>query len=364
MIHQRIGWGMVSLCVAIVSGGCSQKRETTAPEVSNITESVYASGKVKSKNQYSVFTTVSSILDERLVNEGDAVREGQPIAILRNATAQLEKENAKLASRFADLNDNKEKLHELRINVDLAKDKLNVDSVLMVRQNNLHRQNIGSQVECEQRKLAFETSRAAYRSALIRYHELKRQLKLSAEQAQITYNIANQQLGDFTIKSKVTGRLYAWLKEKGELVNAQTPLAVIGDAEDFVLELAIDETDIGRIQINQTALVTLGSYPDSVWQATIQKIYPMMNERSKLFTIEAVFKKLPCAVYPHLTAEANIIVQRKEKATLIPRNYLVNDSMVLLQTGEYRKVKCGLRDYQKVEIISGLDLTDVLTKPQ
>jgi hypothetical protein len=48
---------------------------------------------------------------------------------------------------------------------------------------------------------------------------------------------------------------------------------------------------------------------------------------------------------------------------LIPRNYLVDESFVLLASGEKRKVQTGLKDYQKVEIISGLTEKDAIQKP-
>jgi HlyD family secretion protein len=179
------------LCFLI---GCKNKIETATPTVENITESVYASGRVKSRNQYSVFATVSSTLEEILVREGEKVKAGQPIARLKNNTAKLANDNAKIALRYAQLSENKEKLHEQRIAVQLAKEKLLTDSLLMVRQDNLRKQNIGSQVEWEQRKLAYESSAAAHHSASIRYHELERQLKLAANQAQISYEVATQQL--------------------------------------------------------------------------------------------------------------------------------------------------------------------------
>lgn len=343
--------------------GCKNKIETATPTVENITESVYASGRVKSRNQYSVFATVSSTLEEILVREGEQVTAGQPIARLKNNTAKLANDNAKIALRYAQLSENKEKLHEQRIAVQLAKEKLLTDSLLMVRQDNLRKQNIGSQVEWEQRKLAYESSAAAHHSASIRYHELERQLKLAANQAQISYEVATQQLGDFTVTSKINGKVYSWLKEQGELVNPQTAVAVIGDEKDFILELDIDESDIGLVASGQQVVVSLSSHPNAVWNATVSKIYPILNERTKLFTMEAEFTTTPPSLYPNLTAEANIIIRSKKNVLLIPRSYLINDSMVLIKSGEQRKVRTGLRDYRKVEIAEGLSANDEIVKP-
>mgnify|MGYP000005477457 CR=1 FL=1 len=44
----------ISLLVIIMTG-CSSQQETTKPVIKSITESVYASGFIKSQNQYEVF---------------------------------------------------------------------------------------------------------------------------------------------------------------------------------------------------------------------------------------------------------------------------------------------------------------------
>lgn len=106
----------------------------------------------------------------------------------------------------------------------------------------------------------------------------------------------------------------------------------------------------------------MDSYKGMVFEAVVEKIVPLMNERSKSFTMEAAFVKQPPALYPNLTCEANIVIQEKEKALSIPRSYLLNDESVLLTNKERRKVTTGLKDYQKVEIVSGLTINDVIQK--
>jgi multidrug resistance efflux pump len=342
---------------------CKQKAETISPAIESITESVYASGIVKSKNQYNVYATVTGTIEEILVKEGDFVKAGQPLLRLKSTTALLSSENARLTARFAEINQNRNKLAESQLAMDLAKAKLLNDSLLMIRQNSLYEQSIGTKVEWEQRKLAYENSATAYQSARIRYTELQRQLNLSAEQARLNAEIASNQLQDFTVTSNVDGRLYWLQKETGELVTPQTYVAIVGDADRFLLELEIDETDIARVAVGQRVVLTLSSYPNQLWEGRLGSIKPLLNERSKLFTLEADFLKTPPALYPNLTAEANIIIQSKEKALTIPRVYLVNDSTVQLQSGETRTIKIGLRDFQKAEIVSGLQASDVLVKP-
>ena len=88
-----------------------------------------------------------------------------------------------------------------------------------------------------------------------------------------------------------------------------------------------------------------------------------MNEKSRTFLVEAIFTRKPPVLYPNLTAEANIIMSTKEQALTIPRTYLMQDSFVMLESKEKRKVKTGLKDYRKVEILSGLTATDVIIMP-
>ena len=130
---------------------CKKELEKTQVTVEKITESVYASGVVKSKNQYQVFSTANGLIQLMFVTEGDKVKIGDPIFQVVNKTAQFSTDNARLAAQYADLNVNSDKLSELQINIDLATAKMKSDSLLLERQRNLWAQQIGSQNEFEQR---------------------------------------------------------------------------------------------------------------------------------------------------------------------------------------------------------------------
>jgi multidrug efflux pump subunit AcrA (membrane-fusion protein) len=342
--------------------GCKQQQEKIQPVVERITESVYASGFVKSDNQYQVFSTVSGIIQKILVKEGDVVKKGDPLIVLANETSKLNAENAKLAAEYADINANLDKLNELKINIDLARSKMTNDSLLMLRQQNLWSQQIGTRVELEQRQLAYQNSRTAFEASVLRYNDLKKQLNFSSLQSRKNYEISYRLARDFTIRSEVDGRVYSIVKEQGEIVSPQTPVAVIGDADSFILELQVDEFDIARIKLGQKIIVSMDSYKGRVFRATVQKIDPIMNERSRSFTIEAGFVSKPPALYPNLTAEANIIIQTKDNALTIPRSFLIDDNYVITEDKQKRKVVTGLKDYQKVEILSGLNAKDFILK--
>lgn len=351
-----------TLIVLFIS--CQKDQTSIHPTIENISESVYASGIVKSKNQYQVFSTASGIITEVLVEEGDSVKKGSPLIKIRNKTSVLNAANARLAADNADLLVTKDKLNEARMAIELSVIKLRNDSLLLIRQQNLWAQNIGTRIELEQKELNYKNAVNSYQSAQIHYQDLQRQLTLNAQQSENNLKISTTISDEYTLRSEVDGKVYSLLKVVGESVTPQNPVAVIGDSKDFILELQVDEYDITKIRMNQKVILSMDSYKGQVFEASISKIIPLLNERSKSFTVEATFLRVPPILYPFLTVEANVVIQAKEHALTIPRSYLFSDSMVLLNRNKPVKVITGLKDYQKVEIISGLTTEDVIIKPE
>lgn len=354
---------LVIILLFVLFGNCKSNVEKIHATKEDITESVYASGMIKSINQYNAFASVNGLVEELFVEEGDTVNIGTPILSISNEASKLNKQNAELAVSYNDFNANRNKLNELRGTIDFARTKLLNDSLQYLRQQNLWKQQVGSQLELETRQLAFQNSRNAYQSALLKYDELQKQLQFASQQSKKNLQISKKQESDFTVRSEINGRVYSLLKEKGEMVSIQTPIAVLGDANMFKLELQVDEYDIVHIQKNQQVLITLDSYKGEVFEALVSKINPIMNERTKTFTIEAAFTKAPQELFPNLTVEANIVLQSKKNVLTLPRHVVSDDNTVTKSNGEKIKVQTGLKDYQKIEIIGGISADDELIVP-
>jgi multidrug efflux pump subunit AcrA (membrane-fusion protein) len=193
---------------------------------------------------------------------------------------------------------------------------------------------------------------------------LKIQLQNEQSRSSNNLKISQNSLHDFEVKSAFSGKLFDIIAKEGTLITPQTPLAVIGETDSYILELEVDENDMVRVSIGQKVLVTLDSYRNQVFEALIDKIYPIMDERSRTFKIEAHFVIPPVKLYPNLTAEANIIIQTKKNTITIPKAYLLPGDSVLLGSGKKRKVSVGLNDYQKAEIIGGLKSGEIIYRPE
>ncbi|MBW3467303.1 efflux RND transporter periplasmic adaptor subunit [Arthrospiribacter ruber] len=347
----------------MVLWSCSSSEEKIYPSRERVSESIYASGTIRSKNQYQAYLNATGTVQEIFLQEGDSVEVGTPILAIFNESARVNRELAELNRAYSDIQANQNRLKDLEVNINLAKNKMVNDSLLWVRQRRLKDQGIGSSLEFEQRELAYQNSRTSYETSVLRYNELKREIEFNERSASKNLAISRALESDLVLKSEVKGLVYSILKEKGEMVNAQTPLAILGSGEEFVLEMLVDEYDISKVEKGQKILVNMDSYRGEVFEAVVSKINPIMDERNKTFLVEGVFVEQPSVLYPNLSLEANIIIQVKDDVLIIPRSFLLNESFVLSSDRDTIKVEVGIKDFQKAEIISGIDENMALIKP-
>ncbi len=344
---------------------CGEDREEFRVERSGITESVYSTVTVQPDSLYLAYAAVGGILDKNLVEEGTVVLKGDPIAQIINSAPKLNRENARLALDLAKQNyrgDNAV-LKSLKEQIEAATLQYTNDSLNFQRQKALWEQGIGSKAEFDSRKLAFELSQNNLRLKKSAYAQTEHELETKYRQARNNYQTSIIAAADFIIESKIDGTVYALYKNPGEIVTTMEPVAAVGSTTDFLIEMLVDEVDIVKLSVGQRTLISLDAYPSQVFEARLSKIYPKKDERSQTFTVEALFLSPPSKLYPGLSGEGNIIIDHRDDALIIPTEYLVNDSLVETEQGQV-SIKTGLRDLDRVEIISGIDAGTVLLKPK
>ena len=256
-----------------------------------------------------------------------------------------------------------DKLQGALYQVQVAKGKYLLDSSFYYRQKNLWDQNIGTRAEYDQRLLSYNTSKINYESAVKNLGLLKSQLKNETEISKINYQVNQKRQTDYIIKSEIDGQVFDVAKNKGELITPQTILATVGKPDSYYLEMEVDENDITQVKLNEPVEITMDSYKDQVFEGRVSKIYPIMDERSRTFKVEATFLHPPKLLYPNLSAEVNIIVQIKKNVILIPRDYVDKQNNVWLSDRVKTKVTTGVQDYHNIEILKGLDTSQTIFKP-
>ncbi len=353
------------IVLALLIGSCGVKQEKILPQKKPLTESVYASATVQPDSLYQAFASVAGILDRNLVEEGDLIKKGDPLVQINNSTPKLNTENARLAFLLAQENYSGSAaiLSGLEDEINAAELSFKNDSINYYRQKRLWEQQIGSKVEFDNRQLGYELSRNNLKLLKSRYDRTKNELATQLGQAQNNYRTSQIATKDFTVSSKINGKVYALLKEPGEIVTSMEPLAAVGSDSVFIIEMLVDEVDIVKLVVGQKALITLDAYPSNVFEATVSKIYPWKDERSQTFTAEATFDNPPKTLYPGLAGEGNIIISEKASALTIPKQYLMEGNKVLTEDG-VTEVSVGLQNLDRVEILEGITETTELLKPE
>ncbi|MGW9685777.1 efflux RND transporter periplasmic adaptor subunit [Flagellimonas sp. 2504JD1-5] len=356
---------IVIVIIALILAGCGNGDGKILPKKTKITESVYASVTIQPDSLYQAYAIVAGILDKNLVEEGDIVEKGQSILQIINNTPKLSSENARLAYELAKENYNGSAaiIKSIEDEIDAAVLRFSNDSINFFRQQNLWNKKIGSKADFDNKKLAFELSKNNLQVLRSKYERTKKELSTQLQQAENIYRTSQIATEDFTVTSKITGKVYALFKNPGEIVTTMEPLASVGRSDKFIIEMLVDEVDIVKIREGLKVIISLDAYNSQAFEAKVDKIYPRKDERSQTFTIEAVFLSPPEVLYPGLAGEANIIIDEKLETLVIPKEYLIDGNQILTEDGPVA-VTVGLQSLDQVEITSGLHAETYILKPE
>lgn len=346
-------------------GSCNNTQEKIQPKLGQITQSVYSSVIIQPDSLYTVYAAINGILERNLAEEGDTVARGDKLLQVVNTAPQLNAENARLSLQLAQDNysGSSAVLSTLEEEIRAAELTLANDSVFYYRQKNLWNNQIGSKAEYDALKLRYELSENKLRRIKENYFRIENELKVQLTQAKNNYNAALAGSKDFTVQSKINGKVYALYKNPGEVVNTQQALALVGSASDFIIEMLVDEVDIVKVRKGQQVIVSLDAYKEQLFTARVTKIYPKKDQRNQTFVIEGLFNEPPKVLYPGLAGEASILISKKKEAVIIPKEYLVSGNQVQTQEGLV-EVKIGLQSLDSVEVLSGINGDTWIYKPE
>lgn len=350
----------------ILSVGCSEKTTEYKVSYQALTISVYASGIVQAEMQYDLFPNMPGKVQEVLKSPGQEVKPGDTLLLLDIDQLTYQFSSARERAQYAGEKSSafRAQLQELQDRLALAQTKKVQDSVLLERQIRLFKENIGAKIELEQRELAFQASKTEVANLKARLSLLESQLTLQARLENNQRSVAEIALEDRVITARSAGIIYDLIPKVGETVSPNRAVATIGDKDRFFIELTIDEYDVLLVKPGQKVVLTLDSRPGEVLHAEISLIRPMMQSASRTFLANATFLQPISGLYPGLSAEANIIIETKPQALLIPIRYLISDSLVHISPKETRVVKTGERNLEWVEILEGLQDGEIIYAPE
>lgn len=356
-----------TFAVAWMLASC-KKTEKIRLQRKDIIETVYASGKIISDNEYSLFALSNGAILKKTVKDGDRVRKGQILYLVQNEAVTAKYQAAMDNYRNSELNltDRSPLLRDLQLSLQNAEIRLKNDSLTYLRWKSLWEQGIGTRSNLDNVYTNYRISANQQKSAAEKYYYTLHDLQVNNSNAKSQVQAARKELNDYFIMADRDGVVWQTFKEAGEGVRANEVVALIGDSSRRIIRLAVDQEDISRIRPGQRVLLKTDMSGDSVFEANITHIYPAMNESDQTFRVDAVFREKMPPAYIHSSVEANIIVAARPGASVLRREALAGeDSVWILEKGKEKKIAVvtGLSTLDYVEILSGIDeKTPVLLK--
>ncbi len=134
--------------------------------------------------------------------------------------------------------------------------------------------------------------------------------------------------------------------------NAGTVLFTVADLKSLIIRVNLNEVDIAKVHVGQPVRITLDAYPQKVFTGRVSFVAPSADlvEKIKVFKVEVTLDQLADAFKTGMTANVEILGEKRDKAVSIPLEALQKRDG---QTIVY-KLKDGLKPQQIAAAKDGL----------
>ncbi len=342
----------------IFFAACGKKTEETKPVRKDVTETVFASGLLEAKFNYSLTAQAEGYLLSVNFDEGDIVHAGKIMAIVDNKESRLNSASATDLYAIAEVNTNfnAPALLQAQQTIAINKTKMEQDFVLYERYKKLGEANSISTIDVENKELQYQTSKTAYESALENYKLLKQQATQQRISSKAQKGINNVLVNNNQIKAIVGGKVYKKLKQAGDYVKRGEVIALIGDASNMYAKISVDESNIAKVKLGQDVLIQLNVNKDKNYKGTVAEIYPSFDETTQSFICKITFVDTLDFRIAGTQLQCNIIVDQQKNALLIPRRYVDYSGRVMIK-GKIEPVQIVTKFVSNdwVQVLSGID---------
>jgi RND family efflux transporter MFP subunit len=189
--------------------------------------------------------------------------------------------------------------------------------------------------EFEMQKTLFEQGligRDPYRASQIKRDQATETLRASQMRYQIVEDRGIPISGNAASqKARVTAPMSGVVIKKGvqlgETVtsgvssfNAGTVLFTVADLKSLIIRVNLNEVDIAKVGVGQPVRITLDAYPQKIFTGKVSFVAPSAElvEKIKVFKIEVALDELGESYKTGMSANVEILGEKRDKATSIP----------------------------------------------
>jgi RND family efflux transporter MFP subunit len=174
-------------------------------------------------------------------------------------------------------------------------------------------------------------------------------------QVQGLISVQTEKIADYTIVAPMDGVVLRRDGEVGEIAEVGQILYRVGVPKPLQVVAEVNEEDIPRVRLGQTALFRTDAFPERRLEGKVSEITPMGDIAAKTFRVKIALPD-DTPLKPGMSVESNIITREKPNALLIPADALQGNAVFVLDGAHVhkREVKIGIRGTRQVEVLSGL----------
>ena len=285
---------------------------TEAVMARDLTESVTASGQIEPRTMVNVSADVTGKIVRLAVKEGDMVKKGDFLLQIdpEQVTAALQRSEAALASSQAQAAQSQANLLQATRNFDRSSELKKQSELLGVTAEQL-----------EQLKTQVEVNR-----------QLAEAASFGVAQARASVRDAKQALSRTRIVAPMSGRITRLVVEEGETAIQGTlnrdaaTLLTISDMSVLETKVKVDETDVARISVGDSAIVQIDAFPDTTFIGRVVEISNSSTaatgtntgDQAVDFEVRVQLLNPPKETRPDFSATAKIVTASRKNALSIP----------------------------------------------
>ena len=322
-MSKRVKWsvaGGVLLVIVAIGGLTAAKSSKKAVEVRtelvqgrDLVASVTASGQVRPQTKVDLSADITGKIVKLAVKEGQMVSKGQFLLQIdaQQAEATVQRMEASLASSRAQM---------AQAEANLLQAQKSYERTAQIKKTN---PTLISDEQMEQLRTAVDVNRALYEAA-----------RHSVDQSTASLREARSSLDKTTIYAPMSGQVTRLNVENGETAIQGTlnkdaaTLLTIADMSVLETKVKVDETDVARIQLGDSAVIQIDAFPDTTFLGRVTKISnssvkaaattQTSSDQAVDYEVTIQLLNTPPETRPDFSATAKIITASRKNALSIP----------------------------------------------
>lgn len=343
---------------------------TLAPKRQTLLETVISSGRVITPTRVVLGSELVGHVVEVAVEEGDKVIAGQVLARLRDdelraALDQARRGVEEAQARVAQLHEVARPVAEqglLLAQANQAQTQAEFERIKTLADAGFYNQS-----RLDEARRALDGAHAARESAVAQARGNRpdgvesRLAEARLAQARAALNVAEAKQANSVIRAPTAGVVVKKRVERGDIVTQGKLLFDLATDGETQIVLQIDEKNLGRLRVGQTASVLADAYSSQPFTAEIFHLAPAVDAEKGSVEVKLRVKQPPAFIKPDMTVSVEIKVGERAQALALPAA-AVRDAasaqpwVMVIEAGRAAKrpVSLGLRGSGVVEVVSGL----------